>query len=69
MTLLDRLAASDAPVVMDLIAAHAPHVPAITGTIAAAGAVWDNRPTWDNWQKSPAPFDNRPTWDNWNKKK
>ncbi|WP_369266673.1 multiple cyclophane-containing RiPP AmcA [Streptomyces harbinensis] len=31
-------------------------------------ATWDNRPTWDNWAKSPAPFDNRPTWDNWNKK-
>ncbi|MFI7272354.1 multiple cyclophane-containing RiPP AmcA [Streptomyces sp. NPDC049879] len=36
---------------------------------ATAGAAWDNRPTWDNWAKSPAPFDNRPTWDNWNKKK
>ncbi|MFE4670701.1 multiple cyclophane-containing RiPP AmcA [Streptomyces sp. NPDC056716] len=32
------------------------------------GTTWDNRPTWDNWAKNPAPFDNRPTWDNWNKK-
>ncbi|WP_328913136.1 MULTISPECIES: multiple cyclophane-containing RiPP AmcA [unclassified Streptomyces] len=31
-------------------------------------AMWDNRPTWDNRAKNPAPFDNRPTWDNWNKK-
>ncbi len=23
----------------------------------------------NNWAKSPAPFDDRPTWDNWNKKK
>ncbi|MFR9726207.1 multiple cyclophane-containing RiPP AmcA [Streptomyces sp. MS19] len=30
---------------------------------ATAGAAWDNG------AKSPAPFDNRPTWDNWNKKK
>jgi len=29
---------------------------------------WDNKPTWDNWKKAPAPFDNRPTWDNWKKK-
>ncbi|MFI1189323.1 multiple cyclophane-containing RiPP AmcA [Streptomyces californicus] len=62
MTVLDRLATSDTPVVMELIAPHdAPH-PVIVGT------PWDNRPTWDNWAKNPAPFDNRPTWDNWNKK-
>lgn len=30
---------------------------------------WDNRPVWDNWNKSPEnPFDNRPTWDNWDKR-
>lgn len=62
MTLLDQLATTDAPVVMDLISAHAAPAPAITET------AWDNRPSWDNWQKTPAPFDNRPTWDNWKKK-
>ncbi|MDT0323162.1 multiple cyclophane-containing RiPP AmcA [Streptomyces millisiae] len=63
MTLLDRLATSDAPVVMELIALHDDPAPLIVGT------PWDNRPTWDNWAKNnPAPFDNRPTWDNWNKK-
>ncbi|MEU4895984.1 multiple cyclophane-containing RiPP AmcA [Streptomyces sp. NPDC044780] len=63
MTLLDGLTTSDAPVVVDLISTHIASVP------VATGATWDNRPTWDNWRKSPAPFDNRPTWDNWNKKK
>ncbi|WP_416483435.1 multiple cyclophane-containing RiPP AmcA [Streptomyces sp. CL12] len=62
MTLLDGLATSDAPVVMDLLSTHAAPAPVI------AGGAWNNQPTWDNWQKSPAPFDNRPTWDNWNKK-
>ena len=28
---------------------------------AIVEAAWDNRPTWDNWAKNPAPFDNRPT--------
>jgi hypothetical protein len=56
------LAASDAPVVVDLIAVHGVPLP------EAAEASWDNQPTWDNWRKSPAPFDNRPTWDNWKKK-
>ncbi|MEU2359938.1 multiple cyclophane-containing RiPP AmcA [Streptomyces noursei] len=65
MKILDKLATSDAPVVMDLISTHLPPASTITVTEAA----WDNRPTWDNWAKSPAPFDNRPTWDNWNKKK
>ena len=63
MTLLDGLALSDAPVVMDLIPTH------VVPSSELTGAAWDNRPTWDNWRKSPAPFDNRPTWDNWNKKK
>ncbi|MEU5609761.1 multiple cyclophane-containing RiPP AmcA [Streptomyces sparsogenes] len=63
MTLLDKLTTSDAPVVMDLITTHS------TPALAITEAKWDNRPTWDNWKKSPAPFDNRPTWDNWNKKK
>lgn len=63
MTLLEALATSDASVVMDLISPCGAPAPVITGT------PWDNRPTWDNWAKSPAPFDNRPTWDNWNKKK
>jgi hypothetical protein len=56
------LAASDAPVVVELTITHDAPTPVIVeGT-------WDNKPTWDNWPKSPAPFDNRPTWDNWNKK-
>ncbi|HEY8982456.1 MAG TPA: multiple cyclophane-containing RiPP AmcA [Streptomyces sp.] len=57
MKILDRLATSDAPVVMELAATYETLAPA-----------WDNRPTWDNWAKSPSPFDNRPTWDNWSKK-
>ncbi|GAA2259030.1 hypothetical protein GCM10010430_48840 [Kitasatospora cystarginea] len=56
MTVLELLAASDAPVVADLTAGHRP---------ANAGAGFDNRPTWDNAGSS---FDNRPTWDNWNNK-
>jgi hypothetical protein len=63
MTVLDRLATSDTPVVMELIGTHN------TPTSEIVGGTWDNRPTWDNWPKTPAPFDNRPTWDNWNKKK
>ncbi|GAA2458562.1 multiple cyclophane-containing RiPP AmcA [Streptomyces sp. NPDC057697] len=62
MTVLDRLAVSDTPVVMELMAMYGSPAPVI------AGGPWDNRPTWDNWAKTPAPFDNRPTWDNWNKK-
>lgn len=62
MTLLDQLATSDAPVVMDLITTPDLSLP------FTVGASWDNRPTWDNWQKTPSPFDNRPTWDNWSKK-
>lgn len=62
MKVLDRLATSDTPVVMELTAPHDIPTPVIVE------AAWDNRPTWDNWAKSPAPFDNRPTWDNWNKK-
>lgn len=63
MTPLIAIATSDAPVVMDLISTHGVRAPALVSV------GWDNRPTWDNWPKSPAPFDNRPTWDNWNKKK
>jgi len=63
MTLLDELSTSDAPAVMNLIAAYVAPAPSISA------AAWNNQATWDNWQKSPAPFDNRPTWDNWNKKK
>lgn len=44
MTLLDQLATSDAPVVMDLIRPH--RAPAVDLVEA-----WDNRPTWDNWRK------------------
>ncbi|MER5492146.1 multiple cyclophane-containing RiPP AmcA [Streptomyces sp. NPDC002454] len=62
MTLLEQLTTSHAPVVVDLISAHCELAPKVTE------ASWDNRPTWDNWKKSPAPFDNRPTWDNWQKK-
>ncbi|MFE7115134.1 multiple cyclophane-containing RiPP AmcA [Streptomyces sp. NPDC057654] len=61
MTLLEGLAASEALIVMELIS--------IPSTPTTPGTMWDNRPTWDNWAKTPAPFDNRPTWDNWNKKK
>ncbi|KND40321.1 multiple cyclophane-containing RiPP AmcA [Streptomyces acidiscabies] len=63
MKILDRLATSDARIVMELTATHDAPPPVIV-----EGA-WDNRPTWDNWAKTPSPFDNRPTWDNWNKKK
>ncbi|MFE4911965.1 multiple cyclophane-containing RiPP AmcA [Streptomyces sp. NPDC056652] len=63
MKILDRLATSDTPVVMELIAAHDVPTPVVVE------AAWDNRPTWDNWAQNPAPFDNGPTWDNWNKKK
>lgn len=63
MTLLEQLAASHAPVVMDLITTPGLCLP------STVGASWDNQPTWDNWKKSPAPFDNRPTWDNWNKRR
>lgn len=63
MTFLDQLAVSDSLVVMELTATRDASAPGLTE------AAWDNRPTWDNWAKSPAPFDNRPTWDNWNKKK
>ena len=31
------------------------------------GSDWDNRPSWDDWKKSPGPWDNRPSWDNWEK--
>lgn len=62
MTLLDMLAVSDAPIVVDLTSAHGGPAPETTEVS------WDNKPTWDNWRKSPAPFDNRPTWDNWKKK-
>ncbi|MFF3750964.1 multiple cyclophane-containing RiPP AmcA [Streptomyces sp. NPDC002018] len=63
MTILELLAASEAAVVVELISNH--------GAQRHEGSegTWDNRPTWDNWAKSPARFDNRPTWDNWNKKK
>ncbi|MGW1793889.1 multiple cyclophane-containing RiPP AmcA [Streptomyces tubercidicus] len=62
MTVLDTLTTSDAPIVMELTATH----DAQPQTVVEAR--WDNRPTWDDWAKSPAPFDNRPTWDNWNKR-
>ncbi|MFE2941792.1 multiple cyclophane-containing RiPP AmcA [Streptomyces sp. NPDC059255] len=42
---------------MELVATH--DVPA---PVIVEGA-WDNKPTWDNWAKRPAPFGNRPTWD------
>jgi len=63
MALLQTLATSDALVVLELISTY--H----TATPVTVEAAWDNKPTWDNWRKTPAPFDNRPTWDNWNKKK
>ncbi|MFI1257710.1 multiple cyclophane-containing RiPP AmcA [Streptomyces netropsis] len=64
MTLLEELTATDAPVVRELVTAYG------RPQGRAAHAKFDNRPTWDNWSKTPpATFDNRPTWDNWNKKK
>lgn len=63
MTALDTLTTSQAPIVVDLISMR--HAPAPV----TVETMWDNRPTWDNWPKTPSPFDNRPTWDNWNKKK
>jgi hypothetical protein len=45
MTLLDQLATSEASVVMDLITPPGATPPFTTG------AAWDNRPTWDNWNK------------------
>ena len=59
MTLLEHLAAADAPAVTELIAATRrspqPH-----------RAEWNNQPTWDNLPAQP--WNNQPTWDNWNKK-
>ncbi|WP_318656344.1 multiple cyclophane-containing RiPP AmcA [Spongiactinospora rosea] len=57
MTILERLAASRAPVMMELTSSGPPPIDG-----------FDNQPSWDNWKKSPGPFDNRPSWDNWNKK-
>lgn len=56
MTLVELLAAAEAPVIDDLIA---------TGSRRhGVESRFDNRPTWDN---IGIGFDNRPTWDNWNK--
>ncbi|MGX2995307.1 multiple cyclophane-containing RiPP AmcA [Streptomyces sp. JNUCC 64] len=62
MTTLERLVSSNAPIVVELSSTS----DVLSHT--TAGTPWDNRPTWDNWAKTPAPFDNRPTWDNWSKK-
>ncbi|WP_269855172.1 multiple cyclophane-containing RiPP AmcA [Streptomyces sp. RPT161] len=63
MTLLEQLASTDAPVIADLIATHAPQAQPVRSD-------WGNQPTWDNWNKAPAnPWNNQPTWDNWNKKR
>ncbi|WP_034267136.1 multiple cyclophane-containing RiPP AmcA [Actinospica robiniae] len=59
MTILQELAASDAPQLLQLIADGATDAP------APIMAGFDNRPTWDNKGGS---FDNRPSWDNWSKK-
>lgn len=60
MTILQELATSDAPQLLELISDGA------TDTPAPIMAGFDNRPTWDNTGGS---FDNRPSWDNWSKKK
>ena len=53
-----------------LLASDHPAVLALTGTAGhTADAKFDNRPSWDNWAKNPAPWNNQPTWDNWSKKK
>ncbi|SDI11094.1 hypothetical protein SAMN05421505_13439 [Sinosporangium album] len=64
MTVLEFLAATDSDAVRDLIRCHT------SGNTVQAPvqAKFDNRPSWDNWAKSPGPFDNRPSWDNWSKK-
>jgi hypothetical protein len=61
VTVLENLITSESAILVALVSARRP--PATD----QAAARWDNRPTWDNWAKTPAPFDNRPTWDNWNK--
>ena len=58
MTILQELATSEAPPLIDLIGeAATASTPLMNG--------FDNRPTWDN---VGGGFDNRPTWDNWSKK-
>ena len=59
MTVLQELAMSDAPPLIDLIGddAAAASAPPMNG--------FDNQPTWDN---VGGGFDNRPSWDNWSKK-
>lgn len=59
MTILQELAASAAPPLINLIGDDAVSAPAplMNG--------FDNQPTWDN---VGGGFDNRPTWDNWSKK-
>ena len=61
MTLIDLLTASDAPVVLNLLANGEP-----CGAVNHVSA-WDNRPTWDN-KGGGGGFDNRPSWDNWSKR-
>jgi hypothetical protein len=46
MRLLDAIATSDAPVMMNLISTHVAPAP---GTTSAA---WNNRPTRDDWNKT-----------------
>lgn len=59
MTILQELAASDAPQLLELIGDSTQAAP------ASQMSGFDNRPTWDNTGGS---FDNRPSWDNWSKK-
>jgi hypothetical protein len=53
---LAELINSDHPAVVTLVGDAAPH------------ASWDNKPSWDNWKKTPGTWDNQPSWDNWKKK-
>jgi hypothetical protein len=59
MTVLELLADSDAPVVLELLAGSE------TSGAPCQASGFDNQPTWDN---VGGGFDNRPTWDNWSKK-
>ena len=67
MTILQELAASDAPSLLDLIGGDAvtPAAPATPRAPLMSG--WGNKPSWDN-KPAGGGWDNRPTWDNWSKK-
>jgi hypothetical protein len=63
MTILQELAVSDAPPLLDLLDLE---ISAATSSIPLMNG-FDNQPTWDN-ASGGGGFDNRPSWDNWSKK-